>query len=128
MSNLRKTLRALQHCEEWREILEAACILQGVESTQDLQVRVTNSLADDILLDENTLEVDVSGITDADVIDAVTAYVPPEEPEPSVVEELAGRIEQLSERVESITAATLDPAGITVSPSAVEAKNLLTDR
>ena len=36
MSNLRKVLRALQHSEEWREMIEAACILKGVENSQGL--------------------------------------------------------------------------------------------
>ena len=41
MSNLRKTLRALQHSEEWREMIEAAAMIAGKEVTRDLQVQTT---------------------------------------------------------------------------------------
>ena len=81
MSNLRKTLRALHHSEEWRETIEAACILKGVENTQDLQVVVTNALSDQIVFNEDTLEIDVSGVDDETLLEAVAAYEPPLGPE-----------------------------------------------
>ena len=41
MSNLRKTLRALQHSEEWRDIVGGAAMIAGKEVTRDLQVQTT---------------------------------------------------------------------------------------
>ena len=101
MSNLRKTLRALQHSEEWREIIEAACILKGVENTQGLQVVVTNALADQIGFNEDTLEIDVSGVDDQAVLDAVAAYEPPQ-PEPAVTPEMERRLSTLEARLEQV--------------------------
>lgn len=43
MSNLRKTLRALNHSEEWREMIEAAAMIVGKAVTRDLQVKVTSA-------------------------------------------------------------------------------------
>ena len=43
--DLDKARRAMDNCEEWREMIEAACILQGVENSQGLQVKVTVAVA-----------------------------------------------------------------------------------
>lgn len=76
MSDLRKVLRAINHSEEWREIVEAACMVQGVEYTREVEIGVTNALSPDIQIDPNTLVVDVSGVTDEAVLAEVAKYVP----------------------------------------------------
>ena len=40
MSNLRKTLRAINQSEEWRDMVEAAALITGVEFTPDLLVQL----------------------------------------------------------------------------------------
>lgn len=90
MSDLRKAIRALDFDQEWPEILLAACQLGGVEPTRETQMRVTMSLADRIGFDPDTLEIDVSEITDAEVIDAVEKYgtMPEPAPTPEVVKQV----------------------------------------
>lgn len=81
MSNLRKTLRALNHCEEWAEIAEAACILEGVDPTRENLMQATILVADDIDLDAETLAVDVSAVTDEAIRAAAATLKPPPPPE-----------------------------------------------
>ena len=101
MSKLRKVLRALQHSEEWREVLEAASMIVGKEVTRDLQVKVTMAVADQIVFNEDTLEIDVSGVDEEALLQAVAAYEPPA-PEPAVTPELERRISTLEARLEQV--------------------------
>lgn len=82
MSKLRTVTRALSHSEEWREILQAACAVSGVDCTEQLSFRATYDLADKITVDPDTLIVDIAGVGDEDVLEAVQAHVPEPEPEP----------------------------------------------
>lgn len=77
MSNLRKTLRALNHCEEWAEIAEAACVLEGVEPTRENLMQATILVADNIKLDAETLTIDVSAVTDEAIRNAAATLKPP---------------------------------------------------
>ena len=90
MSDLRKTVRALDFDQVWPEMLLAACQLEGVEYTRETAMQVTMSLADKIKFDEETLEVDVGAITDAEVIHAVKEYgtMPEPAPTPEVVQQV----------------------------------------
>ena len=90
MSDLRKAVRALDFDQTWPEMLLAACQLEGVEYTRETAMQVTMSLADKIKFDPETLEVDVSEITDAEVIDAVEEYgtLPEPAPTPEVVKQV----------------------------------------
>ena len=90
MSDLRKAVRALDFDQTWPEMLLAACQLEGVEPTREMQMQVTMSLADKIKFDPETLEVDVGAITDAEVIDAVEEYgtMPEPAPTPEVVQQV----------------------------------------
>jgi glycine cleavage system regulatory protein len=87
MSDLRKSLRALNHCEEWVEIVEAACLLEGVEPTRKNLLAITMSMADSITLDADTLETDVSALSDADLLAAAATFKPAPEPEEPVLVE-----------------------------------------
>lgn len=82
MSNLRIVTRALNYSQEWNEVLEAALALSGVEDTRQARVLVTNDLATLMCLDEETLLLDVSGVPDEAVMDAVAAYAASIEPTP----------------------------------------------
>ena len=90
MSDLRKAVRALDFDQTWPEMLLAACQLEGVEYTRETAMQVTMALADKIKFDEETLEVDVGEITDAEVIDAVEKYgtLPEPAPTPEVVQQV----------------------------------------
>ena len=83
MSDLRKAVRALDFDQVWPEMLLAACQLEGVDYTRETAMQVTMALTDKIKFDEETLEVDVSEITDAEVIDAVKEYGVTPEPAPT---------------------------------------------
>ena len=74
MTTLRKILRATQVCEEWRDMVEAAALITGAEFTPDLLVQVTHTLADQISMDEDTLEVDVSGVDEEELMGAVAGF------------------------------------------------------
>ena len=90
MSDLRKAVRALDFDQTWPEMLLAACQLKGVEYTRETAMQVTMALADKIVFDPETLEVDVGAITDAEVIDAVKEYgtLPEPAPTPEVVQQV----------------------------------------
>lgn len=81
MSNLRKVLRAMNHCEEWRDIVGGAAMLQGVDATEELITKVTWEVVDLIEVDADTLVVDVSGVDDDAVMDAVALCAPQTPPE-----------------------------------------------
>lgn len=90
MSNLRKTLRALNHCEEWAEIAEAACILEGVEPTRENLMQATILVADNLNIDADTLQVDTSGVSDEAIRAAARTLTPPApvvEPEKPTINE-----------------------------------------
>lgn len=77
MSNLRKSMRALNHSEEWVEIVEAACILEGVEPTRENMLQATFLVANKLEIDETTLLVDASGVTDDEIRAAARTLTPP---------------------------------------------------
>ena len=87
MSNLHKTRRALDFDEAWPDILLMACQIEGAEYTRELTTAVTMTLADQIGFNEDTLEIDVSGVSDEDVIETVRRLKPAPVPEPEPVVE-----------------------------------------
>lgn len=80
MSDLRKSLRALNHSEEWAEIAEAACILEGVEPTRENLMQATFLVANKLKIDETTLLVDTSGVSDEAIRAAARTLKPAPEP------------------------------------------------
>lgn len=82
MSNLRKTLRALDGESPWREILTVAFQYCEIEPTRKQMIDVTLALVDGISFNENTLEIDVSGVSDEAVLEQVQALCPCNDPEP----------------------------------------------
>lgn len=96
MSNLRKTLRAMNQSEEWRDMVEAAALITGAEFTPDLLVQVTHTLADQISMDEDTLEIDVSGVDEEELMGAVAEFAPETRPDVlTVLADLTARVEAL---------------------------------
>lgn len=96
MSNLRKTLRAMNQSEEWRDMVEAAALITGAEFTPDLLVQVTHTLADQISMDEDTLEIDVSGVDEEELMGVVAEFAPEARPDVlTVLADLTTRVEAL---------------------------------
>ena len=95
-------------------MIEAACILKGVENSQDLQVKVTVAVADQIVFNEDTLEVDVSGVDEEALLQAVAAYEPPA-PEPAVTPELERRISTLEARLRQVDTLSEDMSELRVA-------------
>lgn len=95
MSKLRIATRAVSHSEEWRDILQAACTINGVEYTDQLAFQVSYEFADDILIDPNTLVVDTSFVEDHRILSFIESLKPPVEPEPE--EEIIPDLEPESE-------------------------------
>ena len=100
MSNLRKTLRAMNHSEAWREIVTAAGMLQGVDVTEELLVQVTHKLSDQIVMDDDTLEIDISTVDEDSILNAVSEFSP--EPHPETRPDVFTVLADLTARVEAL--------------------------
>lgn len=108
-SKLLITQRALDFSQEWQGILMTACELLKVSYSRELAVEVTMQLASKMTL-QDTLELDVSNVSDEDVLEAVAAYEPP--PPPELATEVAAlrdefstfrtQTAELSQRVDSV--------------------------
>ena len=99
--DLDKALRAMQHAEAWTNSVQAACLFEGVEYTPQLLAAMTKAHLDDLVMDTETLEIQVPKTVGEPLLAAVAAYQPPA-PEPAVTPELERRISTLEARLEQV--------------------------
>lgn len=79
--DLDKALRAMQHSDSWQNSVQAAALLEGVEYTPQLLAAMTKAHLDDLVMDTETLEIQVPKTVGEPLLAAVAAYEPPLEPE-----------------------------------------------
>ena len=70
-NTLRTVHRALAGSEEWNERLQLAFELNDVEYNRADALMVTNTLVDEMVFDNETLQVDVSTVEDAALLEIV---------------------------------------------------------
>lgn len=103
--DLVKALRAMHHCPQWQESIEAACLFAGKEYGPPVLQAMTKQFLDELNYDPKTLvvTVPVSEIGEA-LLEAVESWSPPVPVEVAEVIEEPGVVEHLLDRVDALEA------------------------
>lgn len=94
--------------EVWRNRVEAACFIVGVEANMNVYASVTYELKDGLRRNSETNQLDVSMIKDDDILAAVQILKQPAQPAEPLPEDQIQTIEELLPVVEPATLETIE--------------------
>lgn len=99
MQKLQLTTLLIDRDPSWRPTISTACQIVGRKYSEDLLYKVTYEMSENIVLDENTLEVDIS-VTDEAVLSAIENYSDAATLPPSEIEQRLNYIENQLEELD----------------------------